>query len=239
MAIYRQRIAKQTTGIYEHHNPASGSWVTTTAWNRCLIRQERDPDGGQIPVTAPPSRNYVSNNFGSPLFIEGGDPSDYSGGHEIDGLPVSDSEFARRTGDGSGAITVSVQGRDGKWQQGGPLTKFFPGQLGTSVWVDTSQYIHPNHNDNPDVDVSVFTDLQETGYWKNVASGFRLGGRANPFSLKLDALLHAVHSHAVDSGYSRLTEVEAWGNAPTPSSALSNCVNSHGTCKAPCELSNQ
>ena len=181
-----QRIARQTAGMYEHHNPETGSWVTTTAWNRYLMRQERDPDGGQVPINAPPSPNYVSNNFGSPLFIEGGDPSDYSGGHEIDGMPVSDSEFARRTGDGSGAVTVSVQGTDGKWHQGGPQTRFFPGPFGTSVWVDTSEYFHANHDDPDDDVVRIHTDLKEKGFWKNGASGFNFadgffgGGPQNP-----------------------------------------------------------
>jgi len=42
-----------------------------------------------------PVGSYVDNKFGSLLFIDGTDPFDYSGGYEIDGMPVSASEFAR------------------------------------------------------------------------------------------------------------------------------------------------
>ena len=100
------RIAKQNMPQYEHHNPVTGSWLTTNAASQPYMdRQERDPANGQIPLAAPPSNStYASLNFASPLFIEGGDPFNFSGGHSIDGMPVSDAEFARRTGNGSATV---------------------------------------------------------------------------------------------------------------------------------------
>jgi YD repeat-containing protein len=84
-----QRIAKQS-GQYEHHNPVTGSWVTTWASNRYMNREERDPVGGQLPLTAPPSNStYASLNFGGALFFIGGDPSDLSGGCVLDNLPTN------------------------------------------------------------------------------------------------------------------------------------------------------
>ena len=98
---------------YEHHNPVTGSWLTTNAASQPYMdRQERDPANGQIPLAAPPSNStYASLNFASPLFIEGGDPFNFSGGHSIDGMPVSDAEFARRTGNGSAVGGIFLDGK--------------------------------------------------------------------------------------------------------------------------------
>ena len=45
--------------------------------------------------------------FSQPLFIEGGDPFDYTRGLTIDGLPVSASDFARRGNSGSLDVVFS------------------------------------------------------------------------------------------------------------------------------------
>lgn len=97
-----QRIAVEENGSvnFEHHNPATGSWVTTLGHpsDRTATREERDPVGAETPTSNPYplTPNYVENKWGEPLFIDGGDPFDYSSGQTIDGLPVSSSEFNRR-----------------------------------------------------------------------------------------------------------------------------------------------
>lgn len=55
--------------------------------------------------------SYVDWKFSQPLFIEGGDPYDYSSGRTIDGLPVSEAEFQRRIGNGSVGGGVFVGGK--------------------------------------------------------------------------------------------------------------------------------
>src|SRR5438128_2282243 len=67
-----------------------------------MNREERDPGGGQIPLAAPPSNStYASLHFGQPLFIDGGDPADYSSGYMIDGLPGMAADVARGSASGS------------------------------------------------------------------------------------------------------------------------------------------
>jgi hypothetical protein len=53
----------------------------------------------------------VDYRFGEPLYIEGGDPFDYSTGREIDGIPVSEAEFQRRVGNGDAVGDVFRGGR--------------------------------------------------------------------------------------------------------------------------------
>jgi len=190
-----ERIASQMVGRYEHHNAVTGSWLQTNASNRYVIRQERDVANGTIPLEKPASQyNYVTVNFGSPMFIEGTDPYNFSGGHEIDGMPVDDATWNRETGgDGndSGFVDVSSQGRDGKWREGGPGTRFFAGPGRTTlVWVDTtnvadpSQYTHQHHDDPNDDIVRTWTALKQQGYFRSVSFGFggQQGHVQNPWS---------------------------------------------------------
>jgi hypothetical protein len=101
-----QRIARDVWDnvTFEHHNPATGSWVTSHGHSsyRTTAREERDPLGAETPLSNPYAyaNSYVDWKFSQPLFIEGGDPFDYSTGREIDGMPVSEAEFQRRTGHG-------------------------------------------------------------------------------------------------------------------------------------------
>ncbi len=100
-----QRLAKQTVTpwysyvTWEHPNAGSNSRVETNS-SRGVTRQELDPTGAEVGVTDPyvanPNPNYSSIKGTQPLFIDGGDPFDYSGGYAIDGMPVSRSEFTRR-----------------------------------------------------------------------------------------------------------------------------------------------
>jgi hypothetical protein len=105
-----QRIARDhgDAGVtFEHHNPVTGSYVTSHGHSsyRITNREERDPRGAEIPLSNPYNafaNNYVDLKWGQPLFIEGGDPFNYSAGREIDGIPVSEAEFQRRVGKGVG-----------------------------------------------------------------------------------------------------------------------------------------
>jgi hypothetical protein len=74
----------------------------------------------------------VDYRFGEPLYIEGGDPFDYSTGREIDGIPVSEAEFQRRVGDGS--INAEKTDRKGNVYTSGNVVNY-----GSSIWVDEWQ----------------------------------------------------------------------------------------------------
>jgi YD repeat-containing protein len=142
-----QKIAKQVVGQYTHDNPVTGSWLTTNASNRYAIRQERDPVNGTIPLDAPPSpSSYLSSNFGGALFIEGGDPADYSSGITIDGMPATQADVDRGRENGSiepchnndcGAHSVTVTGKGADGSVVGTHTILvLPGQTGWDGSLD-------------------------------------------------------------------------------------------------------
>jgi YD repeat-containing protein len=109
-----ERIAKANGSVnitFEHHNPTTGSWVTTHGHSsyRTTNREERDAFGAELPLSTPyGGSSYVTSKFGELLFIEGGDPFDYSSGLTIDGMPVSASEFARLAE--AGGLSVEIYG---------------------------------------------------------------------------------------------------------------------------------
>jgi len=96
-----QRIARETLGnvSFEHHNPATGIWVTSHGHSsyRTTAREERDPRGAETPLSNPyaGAENYVDWKFGQPLFIEGSDPFDYVPGYTKDGLPMTRGDLGR------------------------------------------------------------------------------------------------------------------------------------------------
>jgi YD repeat-containing protein len=112
-----QRIARdQSENVtFEHTNPITGSRVTSAGYStyRWTTRQERDSFGAEIPTSNPypTAQSYFDYNFGKQLYLEGGDPFDYSTGREIDGMPVSETEFQHRTGNGSAVGDVFKGGR--------------------------------------------------------------------------------------------------------------------------------
>jgi hypothetical protein len=75
------------------------------------MREERDPVGGDVPTVAPPTNTYITPTADT-FYLEGGDPFDPSSGYQIDGLPVSASEFQRRMG----SEWVSLQALLGTWR---------------------------------------------------------------------------------------------------------------------------
>ena len=116
------RIAKQNIEqnsneswvSWNHVNPGSNSFVETHS-DTSIRLEERDPDGAEMGtedplanVVEPPT--YENLKGEEPLYIEGGDPYNYSGTLTIDGLPVSQAEFNRRMQNGSAGAQVSVGG---------------------------------------------------------------------------------------------------------------------------------
>jgi hypothetical protein len=105
-----QRIAREIQGsvIFEHHNPVTGSWVTSLGHSsyRTTNREERDSFGAEIPTSNPYPlmQSYVDLKFGQPLFIEGSDPFDYSGGCTSFGMPISCGDAARSVAGGLGQV---------------------------------------------------------------------------------------------------------------------------------------
>jgi hypothetical protein len=85
-------------------NPGTGNWILTPSGGGYVQeKKEHDPLGAEVGTTNPYLTDPIPTypDMGQPLYIEGGDPFDRSGGYEIDGLPVSASEFLRRAGAGS------------------------------------------------------------------------------------------------------------------------------------------
>jgi hypothetical protein len=136
-----QRIARDVSDdiSFEHTNPVVGNRLTSDGYStyRWTTRQERDSFGAEIPTSNPypTAQNYGDYKFGEQFYILGGDPFDYSTGREIDGMPVSETEFQRRTGNGS--VDAAKTDRKGNVYTSKDLV-IYP----TSIWVDdwTLQY---------------------------------------------------------------------------------------------------
>ena len=78
--------------------------------------EERDPNGAEVGLEDPWSLileepTYKNIKDEEPLYLEGGNPFDFSAGRTIDGLPVTQAEFDRRMRNGSAGVEVSVGGR--------------------------------------------------------------------------------------------------------------------------------
>ena len=117
------RLAKQEIGsissavTWYHLNPGTNSWIETGT-ERMAVREEMDPDGAEVGTADPWSSvilesppTYEKFKEEEPLYLEGGNPFDYSEGLTIDGLPVTRAEFDRRTGNSSAGAQVSRGGR--------------------------------------------------------------------------------------------------------------------------------
>jgi hypothetical protein len=89
---------------WQHGTPGTGSWVETHE-DKSAEQMEMDPMGADVgksdPFLTDPTPSYLEMRGDRYLYIDGGDPFDYSSGREIDGMPVSESEFQRRINNGS------------------------------------------------------------------------------------------------------------------------------------------
>jgi hypothetical protein len=160
---------------YEHAVPGTNSWVETREDNRYADRKERDPSGGELPLfDVNPDQGYGSTKGDSPLFIDGGDPFDYSSGRSIDGMPVSEAEFNRQTG--GGAFNGAVGAQTGTDRHGLPVMAnahdIFHGAGGVSVWV--------SREERRWVDQEERWRFVTVGHWEFMPSGI---GSGNGFGL--------------------------------------------------------
>ncbi|HEU4837636.1 MAG TPA: hypothetical protein VFS90_24615, partial [Pyrinomonadaceae bacterium] len=180
-----QRIARDEWDniTFEHTNPITGSRVNSAGHSsyRATNREERDSFAAEIPISNPyPStQHYVDYRFGEPLYIEGGDPFDYSTGREIDGIPVSEAEFQRRVGNGS--INLEKTDRKGNVYTSGTVVNY-----GSSVWVDEWQLrysvsgtdvlivIGPDGSASMPQGPTVTTIAENYGYFITASDGLQL-----------------------------------------------------------------
>jgi hypothetical protein len=83
------------------NNPIAGTLLEVFA-DGAYGRTELDPNGAEVgnydPWVDDPTPTYLEMRGQDPLYIQGGDPFDYSGGHTRDGLPISNSEANRLAG---------------------------------------------------------------------------------------------------------------------------------------------
>jgi hypothetical protein len=105
---------------WRHPNPGTTSWITSSS-DRTGTRKEMDPLGAATGTTDPYPvyLDYTDIKNGEPLYLDGGNPFDYSGGCELDGMPVSCSFVAH------GIDTGSVAGQLPNGKQTGIL--YLPG----------------------------------------------------------------------------------------------------------------
>jgi hypothetical protein len=110
-----QSVSTTNSVTWNHVNPGSNSYVESFSDGGILL-EERDTDGAEVGLEDPwasvlEPATYENLKDEEPLYLEGGNPFDYSAGLTIDGLPVTQAEFNRRMGNGSAGVQVSVGGR--------------------------------------------------------------------------------------------------------------------------------
>ncbi len=179
-----QRIAREVWGniSFEHHNPVTGSWVTSSGHSsyRITNREERDARGAEIPLSNAygSTQSYIDWKFGQPLFIEGSDPFDYNSGFTVDGLPVSESQLERMLDRGTAVAGLFAHGQMvGFWNFTG-RGKF--GMSGGSYWIpETVQEwvgggtdLNIPHDSPDDGVIRTWTD-ETNGQWVDRIVGYR------------------------------------------------------------------
>lgn len=100
-------------------------------------RQEMDPVGAEVgtadPFISDPDPNYLDIKGNEPLYIDGGDPFDYSSGVTLDGLPMSNGQrnnMMRK----NGGRTILVDYLSIEWHRDGD------GSFNVSIW-DTPGFL--------------------------------------------------------------------------------------------------
>jgi hypothetical protein len=146
-----QRIAREFLGnvTFEHQNPTTGSLVTSHGHStyRTTGREERAPGGAEMPLSNPYAyaQSYVDWKFSSPLFIEGADPFDFSGGCTSAGMPISCGDASRFIAMGLANINqIDTSGTNPRGPRIGTLmfvnvVDLEPVQLERGVWFYPSK----------------------------------------------------------------------------------------------------
>lgn len=108
-------------------DPVTGDWGEAKSNGDFVNTKWMDPLGAEIPTGDPypldPDPTYVEMRDDEPLYIEGGDPFDYSGGFTLDGLPVSCNQFQRLVGSGS-IQTETIYGLGDVYSLGGGVIAY-------------------------------------------------------------------------------------------------------------------
>jgi len=196
-----QRIATANTGqipntTFEHHNPVTSSWVTTHghSGNRTAYGQERDPMNAEIPPMNPGNSNFAAQNWHQPLFVEGGDPSDLSGGCSQDGMATSCSQLEHNLDNGSAVGELSIGGTPiGTWDftgHGKLGLDYLKGaygsiRIGIQTWVKDQgeQETGPDGTDNGE-----FDENDKTTRTQHRGEANRLNYRGNPAGARTSKL---------------------------------------------------
>jgi hypothetical protein len=185
-----QRIARDIAdnAIFEHHNPVTGSWVTSLGHSnyRTTNREERDLRGAEIPTSSPYAwaEGYSEWKFGSLLYTDGGDPFDYSSGLTLDGLPVSENQLGRMMDSGAAITGLFVNGQMvGSWDFSGHSNLGMSGSAlwlpeTEKTWVDGGDDLNLAHDDPDDGIIRTWTD-ETNGYFMTRIKGYRAVGAAS------------------------------------------------------------
>ena len=119
LRLAKQWVQSDPTAVkWRHTNPGLNSWVATTT-ERMANREELDPDQAEVGTQDPwanivqevPPTYEKQKAENEPLYIEGGDPFDYSGGCTSFGMPISCSDASSMLARGLGQINgIDVSG---------------------------------------------------------------------------------------------------------------------------------
>jgi hypothetical protein len=117
--LAKQNIESTASKVVWHHpNAGSNSWIETGT-GRIPDRQEMDPDNAEVGTNDPwvgvierPTYQSVIKRE-EPLFIDGGNPFDYSSGFQLNGMPVSRAQLEHMMDTGAAGGGLSIGGRDG------------------------------------------------------------------------------------------------------------------------------
>ncbi|QQS48893.1 MAG: hypothetical protein IPM66_09835 [Acidobacteriota bacterium] len=96
-------------------DPVTGNWGDTSAAGGYVDTAQIDPLGAEVGSSDPyllnPDPTYPEMKDDEPLYIEGGDPFDLSGGCTLDGMPVPCSAVSRGIDSGSVVGQLTLNGR--------------------------------------------------------------------------------------------------------------------------------
>ena len=135
--------------MWQHGTPGAGSWVETDS-SRFRTRHEMDPAGADVgssdPFVTDPTPSYLEMRGSQPLYIDGGDPFDLSGGCTLDGVPVPCS-FAYGA-ESSGAAAYVPGGQTTRYNARTKQYEFFKAFAdGSQGWLpDTARIKGDTHN---------------------------------------------------------------------------------------------
>jgi hypothetical protein len=181
--IAEQDVTSSTNAVrFKLTNPVTGTCLETNESGDSLSVNEYDPVGATVPtwdpyneLSGPPLYPDIVQSH-EQLYVNGGDPFNYSGGYTLDGLPVSEAQLAHMMDTGAGVAGLFFHGKMiGFWDFTGH------GHVGTSggnfwlpqterVWVDGGP---PNfYHDEEGLDTVKFYLDEPNGHWEVRVTGY-------------------------------------------------------------------